>query len=109
MEKYGYSAASKMVPDISLGKTFSDYLSKKGYQVDKYPRYMHQYDDGREVDARAYHNEVLSDLRRFFVEDWLKNRATAYFSERDPDALPYLNQILALPNYKEALGYIDVN
>ena len=54
---------------------------------------------------RAYPNEVLGFVQKFFVETWLKNRSRDYFTERDPRALPYLNKFLALPNYREAMGY----
>ena len=108
LESLGYTVTSNMVPDISLGKTFSKHLRELGYPVDDYPKYMHQYDDGRVFPARAYPNELIGELRRFFVEDWLKNRSQKYFAERDPGALPYLNQFLSLPNYREIMGYIEL-
>ena len=57
----------------------------------------------------GYPNELLGTLRRFFVETWLKEKAYDYFAERDPNALPYLTEFLALPNYREVMGFIETN
>lgn len=107
LESLGYTVSSGMIPDISLGKTFSNHLRDLGYPVNEYPKYPHRYEDGRVVDARAYPNELIGLLRKFFVETWLKDRSIAYFQERDPQALPYLKQFLMLPNYREVMGYIE--
>lgn len=108
LENLGYTVSSSQVPDISLGKTFSKYLRDKGYPVDNYPKYPHHYEDGRTVPARAYPDELIGMLRRFFVENWLKERSQEYFAKKDPKALPYLYEFLALPNYREVMGYIDI-
>ncbi|MDF2510478.1 MAG: KilA-N protein [Herbinix sp.] len=108
LEALGYTVASGLVPDISLGKTFSKHLRDLGYPVDSYPKYPHKYEDGRIVNARAYPNVLIGELRRFFVEEWLRERSHAYFAERDPLALPYLNQFLSLPNYREVMGYVEI-
>ena len=68
----------------------------------------HKFEDGRVVDARAYPNELIGELRRFFTEEWLRTKSEKYFAERDPQALPYLRTFLSLPNYREAMGYIEV-
>ena len=107
LEKLGYTLSSGMIPDGSLGRTFSKHLREKGYPVDDYPTYPHAYEDGRVFDARAYPNELVGELRRFFVEEWLKDRSQEYFRKRDKGALPYLRQLMALPNYREVMGYIE--
>lgn len=107
LEQLGYTVSSSQIPDISLGRTFSKYLRDSGHPVDEYPKYPHRYEDGRIVDARAYPNDLIGELRRFFVEKWLKERSVEYFSERDPKALPYLREFLALPNYREVMGYLE--
>lgn len=107
LEQLGYTVSSNQVPDISLGRTFSKYLRDNGYPVDEYPQYQHHYEDGRIYPARAYPNDLMGTLKEFFVETWLKDKSRKYFEERDPNALPYLNELLALPNYREAMGYID--
>lgn len=108
LEALGYTVSSCMIPDISLGRTFSKHLRSLGYPVDDYPTYPHKYEDGRIVDARAYPNALIGELRRFFVEEWLRDKSQEYFSKRDPSALPYLNKLLSLPNYREIMGYIEV-
>lgn len=108
MEQIGYTLPANLIPDGSLGRVFSSYLRKKGYSVDSYPTYMHRYEDGREIQARAYPNELIGELRKYFIEHWLKEKSHAYFETRDPAALPYLNKFLTLPNYREAMGYIEV-
>lgn len=108
LEQMGYTVSSSMIPDISLGKTFSQHLRSLGYPVDEYPKYPHQFEDGRVVEARAYPNALLGVLRKFFVETWMRERSIQYFEQRDPQALPYLRRFMSLPNYREAMGYIEV-
>lgn len=108
LEQLGYTVSSSMIPDISLGRTFSKHLRSLGYPVDSFPTYPHKFEDGRIVDARAYPNALIGELRKFFVEDWLRTKSQKYFQERDPQALPYLNRFLSLPNYREVMGYIEV-
>lgn len=109
LESLGYTVSSSMIPDISLGRTFSSHLRSLGYPVDDYPTYQHKFEDGRVVNARAYPNELIGELRRFFVEEWLRNKSETYFSERDPQALPYLRKFLSLPNYRDIMGYIEAS
>lgn len=107
LEQLGYTVSSNQVPDISLGKTFSKYLRDNGYNVDSFPKYIHNYEDGRNIEARAYPDNLLGVLKKFFVETWLKDKSHAYFAERDPCALPYLEKFLSLPNYREVMGYVE--
>lgn len=108
LEQLGYTVSSSMIPDISLGRTFSKHLRDLGYPVDNWPTYPHKFEDGRVVYARAYPNALIGELRRFFVEEWLRTKSEKYFSERDPQAIPYLRKFLSLPNYREIMGYIEV-
>ena len=109
LEQMGYTIPSSMIPDASLGRVFSDYLRKKGYSVDTYPTYVHSFEDGREIKGvRCYPNEVLPDIRKYFIEVWMKEKSQKYFSDRHPEALPYLTKFLTLPNYREVMGYIEI-
>lgn len=108
MEQLGYVLPQNLLPDGSLGKVFSKHLRSKGHDVDSFPKYQHIYEDGRDFPVRAYPNEQLADLRKYFIEVWLKDKSIEYFKKRDENALPYLNRILSLPNYKEVLGFIDM-
>ena len=108
LEQLGYTVSSKMIPDISLGRTFSRYLRDNGYPVDSYPTYKHEFEDGRVVDARAYPNALIGELRKYFVETWMRERSHDYFAEKDPTALPYLEKFMLLPNYREVMGYVEL-
>jgi len=107
LEQLGYLVSDRQVPDISFGQTFSRHLRSLGHDVDNFPEYPHRYEDGRVVNARAYPNELLHACQKFLIEDWLKNRAEKYFAKRDKSALPYLNQMMNLPNLREVMGYIE--
>ena len=107
LEQLGYVLPDSMVPDISEGRMFSKWLRDNGHDPDSMPSYNHHYEDGRVVPARAYPNRVLADFRRHFVEVWMSTKAISYFGPRDPKAVPYLDRLLALPNYRDIAGYID--
>ena len=107
LEQMGYVMPDTMVPDISEGRMFSGWLRKHGHDPDSMPSYPHTYEDGRLVHPRAYPNAVLQHFRRHFIEEWMHKRAISYFGERDPEAVPYLEQLLALPNYNDIAGFIE--
>ena len=107
LEQMGYVMPDTMIPDISEGRMFSKWLRENGFDPDNMPSYQHGYEDGRVVPARAYPNSVLQHFRRHFVEVWMNKRAIPYFGERDPNAVPYLEQMLALPNYRDIAGFIE--
>jgi hypothetical protein len=95
LEMAGYTLPEDMIPDISTGRMFCKWLrEKKGIDTDALPTYRHVYADGRIVPAKLYPNEVLADFREYFNNDWLPNRATKYFAERDANALPHLPKLL---------------
>ena len=97
LEEAGIVPNDQMMPDISAGRLFSDFLRSKGIDPTEFPRYEHEFTDGRTVWARLYPIEFLVDFRRYFHDEWLANRAMDYFKDRLPKALPYLRQILQLP------------
>lgn len=98
LEASGYTLPEHLVPDISEGKMFSDWLRKeKGIEPKTFPSYRHRYIDGRVVNARLYPNELLADFRRHFHEVWLPTKCADYFKERDVQALPYLPKLLEGP------------
>lgn len=107
LEHMGYVLPDNMVPDISEGRMFSGWLREHGHDPDGMPRYPHAYEDGRVVQARAYPNNILHHFRRHFTMVWMPDRSIAYFGERDPDAVPYIEQLLALPNYRDVAGFIE--
>ncbi len=107
LEQMGYVLPDNMVPDISEGKMFSKWLRENGFDPDSMPSYQHSYEDGRVVNARAYPNSNLQHFRQHFIEVWMPERAIQYFGERDPESVPYLENLLALPNYNDIAGYIE--
>ena len=78
---------------------FSDFLRGRGIDPGQFPTYEHEFvgDSRPNVQARLYPIEHLPEFRRYFNEVWLPNRASSYFEERFPKAVPYLPAVLQLP------------
>ncbi len=90
LEMHGYTLPENLVPDISEGKMFSNWLRKyKKLKPEDFPTYLHRYEDGRVVEARLYPIELLSDFRKHFKEVWMPQRMQDYFRKRDPVAIEY--------------------
>ncbi len=85
-----------MMPDISLGRMFSDWLREQGYAPEEFPSYRHEFLDHRPtVDARLYPNELITEFNQQ-LEAWLRDgRARRYFGQRDAAAIGSLDQVLA--------------
>lgn len=104
LEDLGYTLPDKLVPDISEGRIFSDWLrNEKGIDPKSFPTYTHEYGDGRLIEkTRLYPNKYLADFRAHFNNIWLYQRAQKYFSDRDKTALPYVQKmILQLPKAEQ--------
>ena len=99
LEDCGIIPPDRMMPDISTGRMFSDFLRRKGIDPNQFPAYEHEFADSSRppVNARFYPIEYLPEFRRYFNEVWLPQRAESYFTDRFPKALPFLPQILQLP------------
>jgi hypothetical protein len=69
--------------------------ARHGIDTDALPTYLHVFEDGRRVPAKAYPESLLADFRRHFQEEWLPNRALDYFRSRDSEALQYLSKLIA--------------
>ena len=94
-----------MVPDISSGQLFCRWLRDvKNVRTDDLPTFLNQYPDGRIVKSKLYPESVLIDFRIYFRDDWMPNRSRPYFAGRCPEALPYLDKILALPPSSQPVG-----
>jgi hypothetical protein len=111
LEDHGYELPDSMVPDISEGRMFADWVRRvKKLNPDDFPKYNHTYPDGRSFPARLYPNELLAEFREHFHNVWLVKNATRYFVQRDANALPYLRKMIdSLPEGKkeEALEEYD--
>jgi hypothetical protein len=98
LESEGYTLPESLVPDISEGRIFCQWLrDAKEIDTDTLPKYQHKYKDGRVVWAKLYPNELLADFRKHFNEEWLPNRSIKYFEKKDPNALPFLTKMLSSP------------
>ena len=100
LEEEGIIPPDKMMPDISTGRMFSDFLRSIGIDPAQFDTYEHEFadDSRRPVMARLYPLKYLPDFRRYFHETWLPERAEKYFADRFPKALPYLSRIKQLPS-----------
>jgi hypothetical protein len=106
LEDYGIIPPDKIMPDISTGRMFSDFLRRKGIDPALFPTYPHEFVDGLRptVNARLYPVEHLAEFRRYFHEVWLPERAAKYLTEKFPKALPFLPRLLELPSPRDASG-----
>jgi hypothetical protein len=99
----GFDIPSSWVPDISIGRTFCDWLRReRGVDTDGLYVYDHDYQDGRIVEAKLYPDHLLADFRRWFREVWLPEYGVNYFTKKDPASLGYLKRIPALAPPEEA-------
>jgi len=95
LEALGYTLPDDMLPDISEGKMFCKYLrDEKGINTDILQTYEQIYEDGRVVYPKLYPIEIYPDFVNHFFDVWLPQKAKAYFTKRDPAALPYLEKHL---------------
>jgi prophage antirepressor-like protein len=102
LEKHGYQIPDKaedgtrMMPDISVGLTFSAYLTKiKSPFKEEVKFYKHSFPDDRDdKEAKMYPIAALEMFRRFVFEVWIPKYYENYFKTRDPLALDYLPKLL---------------
>ncbi len=99
LEDYGVILPDNMMPDISTGRMFSDFLRSQGIDPEQFPSYGHEFMDGVRpvVRVRLYPLEYLPEFRKFFNDTWLPKRARGYFEDRYPKAVPLLPRIQQLP------------
>ena len=98
LEQAGYTLPQEIIPDISEGKIFCKWLrEKREIEPNQFPTYLHQYPDGRTVQAKLHPIELYDDFRRHFNEIWLPQHAPRYFGDRDPQALIFMTALLLPP------------
>ncbi len=101
-EKIGYKIPNRaidgkqLMPDISVGKTFADYLKNvKSEFYGKHKLYNHAFPNSKTVvEAKMYPVEALPTFRKFIYEKWIPEYAQKYFDKRDPKALEHLPKLL---------------
>lgn len=96
LEEQGYTLPDKLVPDISEGKIFCNWLRDvKNIDPSQFPTYEHEYGDGRKIpNVRLYPDSLLPEFRAHFNNVWLLERATEYFKKKDTKALPFLAKMM---------------
>ena len=96
LEAMGYELPERLWPDISSGLLFARFLrDEHGLNSENMPTYVHRFEDLRKpVQPKAYPEWLLPDFRWYFREVWLPTRATGYFLERHPAAIPFLERLL---------------
>ena len=99
LENEGVIPPDNIMPDISTGKMFSNFLRGKGIRPEDFPTYEHEFVDGSRptVYARLCPIKHLEEFRVYLHKTWLPQRAAQYFKERFPEALPHLPAMLQLP------------
>jgi len=97
LEEHGCILPDKLMPDISMGRMFSQWCRENDYEPKDFPTYEHVFDDGKRppVSARLYPNELLTDFREYFNNEWLKKRAIEYFENNAPEIVPNLKKVIA--------------
>lgn len=97
LEVRGYTLPETLMPDISQGRMFCKFLRDQlGIDTDSLPTYVHEFEGRNSVDAKLYPIEYLVAFRNYINETWMPERAAGYFKERDPSALPALDQLLMI-------------
>lgn len=100
LEDKGYILPGRLMPDIALGKMFSQWCRANGYEPKTFPAYRHEFIGGPRpvVDARLYPNELITDFN-VELEKWMRDgRALKYFRERDGHSIvPVQEVVAALP------------
>lgn len=97
LEAKGYIVPAKLMPDISMGKIFSNWLRTQGYDPDSFDTYEHVFDDGVRpvVPARLYPNELMSSFN-LELEKWIRSgKALEYFSSRDVNSIKAIKAVYA--------------
>ena len=96
MEAQGFKFPGNKLPDGSEGKMFSNWLREQHIDPTLFPKYSHLFEDGRQVEARAYPEAHLGSFRKHFREVWINQHATRYFHTAMPIALPYFEKFKML-------------
>lgn len=97
LEANGYRLPEHLMPDISQAKLLCKNLREElGIDTSSLPKYTHTFPDGRNVEANLYSVDYLARFRKLMADEWMPIRGPAYFQQRDPNALPALDNILYL-------------
>lgn len=100
LEQVGHTMADKtregteLRPDVSVGRTFSDWLKECHPTVSNAFGYYPHLTPQTEVEARQYPLSILPLFIEFVDTVWIPKHSENYFRARDPAALPFLPQLM---------------
>ena len=96
LEAKNFIIPNNWMPDISMGRMFSQWLRDNGYDPNTYPTYQHIFDDGKRppVQARLYPNEILTNFNLYFYNKWLPEKSITYLGKKEPKIIPLLKEII---------------
>ena len=95
LEDIGMSPPEGMRPDVSVGKHWNPWLRKeKGVEPNDFPRCLHEFDDGSPARmVRVYPDSLLAECRKWFYDIYLPIHAIPYYTRKQPEALPHIENI----------------
>ena len=103
LEQVGHVMADKtkegveLRPDVSVGRCFAEWLRQNHPEAgDDFSYYTHKTPE-TEVEARQYPIKYLPLFIQFVDERWIPEKATNYFKQRDPAAVPHIPKLLPPP------------
>lgn len=96
LETAGYVLPDSAVPDISVGKTWANYLRTINIVVEQVARqYPHTYPDRRNVQpCNCYPESLLPTFRQWFREKYKVDHLQRYMKTKDQSALPAVDRIV---------------
>jgi hypothetical protein len=96
LETVGYVLPDSAVPDISVGKTWANYLRTINIAVEQVARqYPHTYPDRRNVQpCNCYPESLLPTFRQWFREKYKVDHLQRYMKTKDQSALPAVDRIV---------------
>lgn len=103
LEELGYIPPEGIIPDVSVGKCWCNYLRDelKLNPKDIGQKYKHYYPDwAHPVSPYIYPLEYLPTFRMWFEETYKPTKMVGYFKKADPVALPSICKLLGLPEGK---------
>ncbi len=96
LETAGYVLPDDAVPDISVGKTWANYLKSQGVNINSVARqYPHTYPDKRGTqNPNCYPESMLPMFRQWFREKYKVDHLQRYMKTKDRSALPAVDRIV---------------
>ena len=107
LEQAGLTLPENVIPDISTGRGFCDYLRKQGINPDHVvKKYTHTYLDGRQVHGVNQYPDIYYSMFTDWLKNiWIKEKCTKYLLAKMSNVgiaiVPHL--LKAFPNQIDAI------